>query len=270
VVGLSPSPLPSKFTRVIGAVLSRERDRPALIPLSFIGEHLKIAVLGAAPSSRKLAPFNDPNWEIWVCSPPNFDLPRQDAWFEMHNLDRKWNQVNAPWIGVLENHPRVYLAQPDKRLPNGIIYPKDEMLAEFGRYFFTSTISWMLALAISLKPDEIGLWGVDMSAAEELYTHQRPGCHYFIQEAGKRGIKVSASNHSDILNPPPLYGYKEFSRMWWKQRARKQELDERAAAARAKISKCEKELLIFQGALDDLEYVNNTYCPVPFDDVLGK
>jgi hypothetical protein len=229
---------------------------------------MKIAVMGSAPSSRLLAPMNDPDWEIWTCSPPNYDLPRVDAWFEMHSLDRKFAvPQNAPWAAVLQQHPRVYLARLDPRIPNGIEYPRDAMIEKYGRYFFTSTIAYMLAFAIEQKPEKIGLWGVDMSAAEELYTHQRPSCHFFIREAEKQGIKVVAAAQSDILNPPPLYGYKEFTRMWWKQRARKDELSARLDQARKTIKKSEQEMLVFQGALDDLEYVNNTYCPVPFDDL---
>jgi hypothetical protein len=42
------------------------------------------------------------------------------------------------------------------------------------------------------KPDEddvIGLWGVDMAAAEE-YAYQKPGCQFFILEAMRRGIGI--------------------------------------------------------------------------------
>jgi hypothetical protein len=233
---------------------------------------MKIAVLGSAPSSRMAAPFNDPSWEIWACSPPNYDLPRVDAWFEMHNCDRKFAiQANMPWVQVLQQHPRVYVAKQDPRIPHGILYPIEDMKKQFGRFFWTSTIAYMLAFAIAQKPEKIGMWGIDMSAAEELYTHQRPGCHYFIQEAERAGIEVFASPMSDILNPAPLYGYKEFTRMYWKQKARKQELKERLAQAQAIKSKSEAESLVFQGALDDLEYVNNTYCPISFDDtIIGK
>src|SRR3990167_6788901 len=34
----------------------------------------KIAVIGTAPSSRMLAPFNDPSWKIWSCSPGNMEI----------------------------------------------------------------------------------------------------------------------------------------------------------------------------------------------------
>src|SRR5215831_4146159 len=47
---------------------------------------LKVALIGTAPSSRMLAPYNDPSWKIWGCSPGNMKiLPRADVWFEVHS-----------------------------------------------------------------------------------------------------------------------------------------------------------------------------------------
>ena len=34
----------------------------------------KIAILGTAPSSMALAPFKDPAWSIWACSPGAFPI----------------------------------------------------------------------------------------------------------------------------------------------------------------------------------------------------
>jgi hypothetical protein len=225
---------------------------------------LKIACLGAAPSSRTLAPFGDPTWEIWACSPPNHDLPRVDAWFEIHNLDRKWIPQNGPWIEVVTRHPRVYIAYPDARLPQGTIYPIGYMVEKWGYDFFASSLSYMLALAIEQKPEEIGLWGVDMSATEE-YGHQRPGCKFFMREAEKLGIKVTAAPQSDIQAPCPLYGYKEFSPMWAKQKARRIELKQRLANCDQVIAQKNQEQLIVKGALDDMGYLDNTYCPTAYD-----
>lgn len=208
-------------------------------------------------------PFGDPDWEIWACSPPNYDFPRVDAWFEMHNLDRKFIARNQPWIDVIVRHPRVYLARPDSRVPHGIIYPLDEMRKKFGSWFWTSSLAYMMALAIDKEPEAIGLWGVDMSAAEE-YGYQRAGCHYFIREAERAGIKIVAAGESDILNPPPMYGYKEFSPMYVKQKARRKELEERLNDAVNRKKMAEREENIFRGALDDMTYVDNTYCPTRF------
>lgn len=219
----------------------------------------KIALLGAAPSSRKLAPFNDITWEIWACSPPNYDAPRVEAWFELHNLDRKiGHTANAPYIQALIRHPRVYVAVPDSRLPKAIVYPYKEMIDKYGKYFFTSSLAWMMAMAIEQRPEKIGIWGVDMSAAEE-YGYQRAGMHYFMMKAKEAGIKIMLPAQSDLLQPVPPYGFKEQWPMWWKQKARREELEGRLKNARDQIQNFRREEYIFAGALDDMNYMDNTW-----------
>lgn len=229
---------------------------------------MQIALLGSAPSSMRLAPFNDPDWEIWACSPMNYTAPRVDAWFEIHNLDRKWVPDNQPYIGALTQHPRVYLATPDERLPNGLIYPKDDVYKFFGNSqfldsFMQSQVSYMLAYAIMQQPEIIGLWGIDMAAGEE-YGTQRPGCHFFFIEAEKRGIEIVAPPQSDILEALPPYGYKEFNPKYWRSKARKQELRGCIDAARQRLQEAQQELALKEGAFQNELYHTNTYLRSPF------
>jgi hypothetical protein len=230
----------------------------------------KIAVMGSAPSSKDLAPFSELEWEIWCCSPPNYNNPRVDAWFELHNLCRKIGiPQNKPYTDTLLMHPRVYIAERDNRLPNGIKFPWRELVAEFGDYFFTSSVAWMLAFAIVHKPEKIGLWGVDMSAHEE-YGYQRAGCHHFIQIAKDRGIGIYAPPTSDILQGVPLYGIKEQWPMWAKFQARKQELLDRKHKAEQAIEAASSDLGVFRGALDDMQYQENTWLQPDWRDYLRK
>jgi hypothetical protein len=228
----------------------------------------KIALLGSAPSSYRLAPFMDDEWEIWACSPGNHNAPRVDAWFEIHSLDRKWVAGNEPYIAALQKHPRVYIAAPDPRLPLGIVYPKDDVYKFFGNCqfldtFMQSQVSYMLAWAIMQKPDTIGLWGIDMAAAEE-YGQQRPGCHYFFMEAQKRGIEIVAPPQSDILEPLPPYGYKEFAPQYWRSKARKLELRQAIDEGRQKLAMLQKEIDVKEGAFQNEIYQTNTYLRSPF------
>jgi hypothetical protein len=219
---------------------------------------MQIAVCGSAPSSRMLAPFNDPTWEIWACSPQNYDFPRVDAWFEVHSLDRKYCHANMPYYNILKEHPRVYLSAPDKRLPKGIVIDEKPYLAKYGPYFFTSSLAWMMACAIEQKPKRIGIWGVDMSAAEE-YGYQRAGMHYFMQKAAELGIEILLPPQSDLAMPCPLYGWKEHWPMFWKIRQSAKELEQKAHE-RAKTEKqAHDEKLVYQGARDFLEYIQNTW-----------
>lgn len=219
---------------------------------------LQIAVCGSAPSSRLLAPFRDDSWEIWACSPQNYDFPRVDAWFELHSLDRKFVPANQVYRNVIQAHRRVYITEPDGRLPHGIVLDMDPLLKKHGPYFFTSSLAWMMAFAIEQKPDTIGIWGVDMSAAEE-YGYQRAGMHYFMHVADKAGIKVVLPPQCDLAQSPPLYGVKEFYPMYWKMRACQEELEQRVNALNKDRASKEKEALILQGARDFLEYIKNTW-----------
>jgi hypothetical protein len=222
---------------------------------------MKVAILGSHPASMKLAPFADPNWEIWACSPQNYSAPRIDAWFELHSLKRKWVPGNEPYIQVLAQHPRVYIAVPDDRLPNGIIYPKDEIVSKYPpkhHGFFSSSVAFMLAFAIEHKPDEIALFGVDMAAGDE-YEYQRPGCHYFMGIAEEIGTKISVPPESDLLEVHPMYAYKEQWRHYWKIKARKEELMGRINALHAKTSKAEAERLQLEGAMQSLVYEQQTW-----------
>src|SRR3981189_2150960 len=63
---------------------------PEPLPAAAPAGPLKVALIGTAPSSRMLAPYNDPSWKIWACSPGNMNvLPRVDVWFELHS-DLLW------------------------------------------------------------------------------------------------------------------------------------------------------------------------------------
>jgi hypothetical protein len=223
---------------------------------------MKIAILGSAPSSRKLAPFNDPSWEIWACSPMNYDLPRIDAWFELHNLDRKFVKGNEPYMNALVAHPRVYIAYPDPRLPDGIVFDPKPLVKRFGPYFMTSQPAWMMAFALMQNPTHIGMWGIDMSASGE-YAFERPGCHYYLQKADEAGVEIVLPPQCDIAEPVPTYAYKEFWPMYWKMKESRKELDQRIADNMRIIQDREREKYVLQGARDYWEYVNNTWLKGP-------
>src|SRR4029079_16219677 len=87
---------------------------------------------------------------------------------------------------------------------------------------WTSSAAWILGLAME-QPGikKIGLWGLDLSTPNE-YKDQRPGVKYLIWEATKKGIEVLSPVESDILQPAPLYGFKEQDPMYWVLRARRE------------------------------------------------
>jgi hypothetical protein len=167
----------------------------------------KIGILGSATDSLVAAPWDDPSWRLWACSgATHAQMKRHDAFFELHHFDSCKPLWSPEYIAFLKTTDRpVFMHEPHPDIPASVVFPRDELIANFGRFFFTSSIAWMLAYALTLDPEEIGLWGVDM-AAEGEYEHQRPGCQHFITAALHRGIKVQIPPQSSLGNPPPLYG----------------------------------------------------------------
>jgi hypothetical protein len=218
----------------------------------------KIALVGSAPSSAHLAPYGDPSWTIWACSPAAVPhVRRVDAWFELHPFDDP--TMTPDYVAFMAQLDKpVYLIEPHVQITQGILYPRDLAEREFGQHFFTSSLSWMFALALMQSPQEIGLWGVDMSADTE-YGLQRPGCHFFAWVASQRGVKVTVPPQSDLMRPPAPYGYVQTSLMYRKLEARKSELDKRIAEAAAQYEHHRNEWHFLRGARDDLDYMLNTW-----------
>ena len=184
---------------------------------------------------------------------------RADAWFEIHDL--KDASVCPPdYVAALARLDRpVWTIEPDPRIPKSVAYPRAEMVAKYGPYFFTSSLSWMFALALEQEGvEEIGLWGVDMAATEE-YGLQRPGCHFFVMLALGRGIKVRVPPQSDLLAPTMQYGFHSTAPMYKKLVTRKAELEARVATAATAYENARNEFHFLKGALDDVQYQLNTW-----------
>ena len=216
----------------------------------------KIALLGSAVSSVGLAPFSDPTWEIWACSPANRPIPRWDVWFELHNVDVKIREGLTEYLDWLKSQPKPIFMQaalPD--FPTSRAFPLKEMVTKFGPFWWTSQLSYMLAMAIMQEPTPkaIGLYGVDMAANSE-YNQQRLACQFFIREALNLGISLVVPPESDILEPAPLYGFCESSRQWRKYYARVNELKQRIASLSNDVAQKDSEKKHLIGAVDDMEY----------------
>lgn len=230
---------------------------------------MKVAILGTVPASKHLAPFSDPSWEIWVCSPGNRGkvFPRVTKWFELHGVVDLKGVENAAWndeyFAWLRDQPfPVFMQEPNDLVPQSIPFPIKPWLAEFGkkgRAAATSSISLMIGFAIMSGATEIGVFGVDMAAHEEAYTLQKSGCTYMLLEAEERGIKISVPLESCLGTMPPLYGYAEASRMGRKLLVREMETANLVANIKAQIENAQAQLHFTEGALETTRYMRRTF-----------
>lgn len=168
----------------------------------------KVALVGYAAASRGLAPFNDPEYEIWGLNQVNRWIPRADRWFENH---REWNTYvveGTDYKEFLTTLPiPVYMSYPDPIIPNAMQYPKDKLVETFGLEYLTSTIAQMLALAIYEEFTEIGLYGIDLVVGDE-YSYQRPCAEFWLGIAHAKGINVRLPHSSALLKSRFTYGYR--------------------------------------------------------------
>lgn len=240
-------------------------DTPATAPV----KPLKVALVGTAPTSRGLAPFNNPEWEIWACSAGNVGiLPRVNIWFEMHAIAEMVapeNQAMAfpfyQWLKAQSEAGTFQVVMPEfnQFVPKAIPYPLKEMIGLFGRNWFTSTIAYMMAIAISRGATEIGLFGIDMAAGQEHYEAQRAGCTRFIEIAEERGIKVHVPMESSLKVATPLYGYWEGSPFGRRLNAVRQQVLANVASLNAQIDNARIQKAFFEGADEQLRYFTRTW-----------
>jgi len=195
----------------------------------------KVAIVGFA-SGRDLAPYDNPEYEIWTVNNLHQFVPRQDRVFEVH---QRWT-----WDGQLHGKPAdqhvkfmqtcgipVYNCEVFPDIPTSIRYPLETMIEEFGVQragffnpnhkdgYFTNSISYMIALAIYEKFDVIEIYGVDMAVGTE-YNEQRPSCEYYLGVARGRGIEVRIAPVNDLLKSRFYYGFQDDKIHAWQEKVK--------------------------------------------------
>lgn len=282
----------------------------------------KIAVLGSAASVQR-APFHneafhawrqgkaaaisrahdhiDGNFDIWGCSPGCWSVaPRATRWFEVH----RW-EVGVPWFSpeyvqfLRDFKGPVYTGGMVPEIPNHVVYPIDDIEAEFSSYFLTSSLALMIAKAIweieayrtlrklvkegktqgevlghpafrridvfdmdeLTKPDSEDIIGIwgVDMAAHEEYAYQRPGCQFFVLEAMRRGIGVFLPFESDLMRPLPVYGISEWDHNYIKLTQRAREINARLSEQSAQVEEGRKMLHGMQGELHALDAFVKTW-----------
>ena len=184
-----------------------------------------VALLGGAETTRGACKDSraDEFWTInWAYK---YDwVPRIDRLFEMHPIWLYQNTVDKPewrkprehWEWLKQEHPYpVYMLRDLPGVPSCVRYPIEAVTEDiFGRRllrneepsdFYTSSLDYLMGLAIHEKWDVIELYGFEMGSATE-YRYQREGATFFIGVALGRDITVKRQPNSVLLRAK-RYGY---------------------------------------------------------------
>ena len=216
----------------------------------------KIAIVGFT-TSRDLAPWKDPSFELWICNNLWKFVP--DVWHRLYDLhDDKTIQSDpehAAYLTQAQKPVVVWRSRPE--WPSSISYPKDVVTENLGRYF-TNSISWMIAHAIIEGATEIHVYGVDMAQGTE-YAAQRPSCEYFLGLAVGMGIRVHVPDTSDLLKANAMYGAEDDSALYAKLNDREQELIQRMTDLQNQLQAANVQFAQLQGALETTRYFKTTW-----------
>lgn len=235
-----------------------------------------VAILGFT-DHRTLAPFDDPRFEVWGLNElyRYMDPAKFTRWFEIH--PRSWFEKDDPAHieGLAKLTIPVYMQDHYDDIPPSVRFPKEAVEAAAGTYM-TSSIAWMIGLALAEGFEEIHVYGVDMAQDTE-YAEQRPCCEFLLGLAQGRGIKTYLPPTSDLLSAVGQYAFMEsgdkFSqkldeRMTWLQReltnfqqkgqALDAEYNTKSGGLKAEYEQ-KRDMLVhnirqIEGALDDCRY----------------
>lgn len=161
-----------------------EAEAGSILPASslVVAKYSGIAILGSHPATVLAAPFDDPSWLIYACSPHNVEhrtLPRVTEWYELHDPIEDETRAFS-YLKAVSEMPAVYMrdrramesglfrgarAYPEAQLRGTMTRQRLQMQNETGQviqkiveipdgsgmfcpYMFTSSIAFILAKAI--------------------------------------------------------------------------------------------------------------------------
>ena len=182
-----------------------------------------VAIIGSHPRTRILFDWKRTDCDIWLFNealsrkslkedPEELkqfqQVRRADAIFQMH-VPAVWKNpknTNDPthyeWLKT-QTVCDVYMQDQYPEVPKAIKYPLDEIVARFGRRFFSSSPEYAIALAIFKGYQRIEIYGIEMETNTE-WAYQRVGMAYWSGVADGLGIQLDT--HMSLFDAP-LYGY---------------------------------------------------------------
>lgn len=207
----------------------------------------KIAILGTTPSRMEAPIAEDSGWEIWTIGPGGMNAHRWDRLFELHGVWPESFQEYLDALRAVKPPQQVWTMVPFPDCPTSVVYPKAHILEKFGRrMWFSSSISWLIALAIEEGPTDIGLFGIDLESGEE-YISQFVGCAHFMDLARLVGINVHVPKACGLLRDLTPYPDRYETHFALTLEQKKKFLEGQSSQARSEMESAKAEVHRWEG-----------------------
>ncbi len=176
-----------------------------------------VALVGFASATLGFAHDSQAD-EFWsVNNAIDYNIPRIDRLFEIHPLEYlelkskgENNGQNKHWDWLLKEHPfPIYMQEVFPQFPSSVQYPFEDVYALMGgikrgerkepKPYLTSSIGYMLPMAILEGFERIEIYGVEMASGTE-YGYQKANTEFWIGMAAGQGIEIYIPEISALLN----------------------------------------------------------------------
>ena len=165
-----------------------------------------VALVGYAERTRIYAPWDDERVECWTLNKAHLEpwCKRITRHFQIHGIgylrrctaQSQGDRDHFEWLSQPHDFP-LYIQAKYPEFPSGIPFPIHEARRRFGN-FYTSTMAYMMAIAIMEGFERIEIYGFEMESDTE-YRYQRDSAEYFIGMAVGLGIEVYLPSNCKLL-----------------------------------------------------------------------
>lgn len=150
-----------------------------------------VQLMGGAPMSNMVGPkpAGAERWGMNAHHASNMLRQRLKGWtrwFDLHSTEHIKGRKYNVYAWECQQAKPVYRWTVDPAMPSSVAYPRE---AQQGSRLFTSTLDWLMALAIYEQFTHIELYGFRMG--NEKYAYQIPAARWWIQQARHLGIDVT-------------------------------------------------------------------------------
>jgi hypothetical protein len=171
----------------------------------------KLAIVGTGTETRDDAPWDDPEFDIWVFNEAAQSewCKRWDACFQMHRPEiysghNTKNHGHWGWLQEKRGKP-IYMQAFDERVPDCKIFPlQDAISLAGGLRYLTATVCDALALARLKAYEQVDLYGIELSMSE--YQYHAECYRFWIGLLMGAGVKVNLYSGAYLFDAL-LYGY---------------------------------------------------------------
>lgn len=185
-----------------------------------------VALVGMSFTSCSLAPYDDENVEIWGVNEEHLYpwLKRWDRWFQMHpeqyfrrDAGKRGIPGHYPWLQEKHGKP-IYMQHVYEDVPDSVEYPLGQIIDRFfskarkgdAKFkYFTSSMPYMVALALYEGVERIELYGMEMAGSDE-FVAQKPCGEFWQGVILGKGVELYLPPNNQMLTGK-LYGYQGYT-----------------------------------------------------------